>query len=109
MATSCDPGAQTVIAFDICLGLAVQGQGHVRGRASCDRSAAVFVKPGRGPQQGGQIMLSGGGGRPQPGRFAKPIREHPDQPVVVFGGAGQPDPESQWATFYWVSCLDLPL
>ncbi len=57
------------------------------------------MKPGRGPQQGGQIRLSGGGGRPQPGSFAKPIRKYPDQPVVVFGGAGRPDPEGQRATF----------
>lgn len=67
------------------------------------------MKPGRGPQQVGQIRRSGGGGRPQPGRFAKPIREHPEQPVVVFGGAGQPDPKGQRAAFRGVSCLYLPL
>jgi hypothetical protein len=54
-------------------------------------------------------MLSGGGGQPQPGSFAKLIREHPDQPVVVFGSACQPEPEGQRAAFRGVSCLDLLL
>ena len=67
------------------------------------------MKLGRGPQQGGQISRSGGGSPPQPGSFGKLIRERLDQPVVVFGGAGQPEPEGQRAAFCGVSCLDLPL
>ena len=72
--------------------------GHVRRPAGFDRRSADFMKPDRCPQQGGQIGLSGGGGPPQPGSFGKPIRERPDQPVVVFGGTGKPDPEGQRAT-----------
>ena len=57
------------------------------------------MKLGRGPQQGGQIRRSGGGGPPQPGSFGKLIRERLDQPVVVSSGLGKPDLEVQRAAF----------
>ena len=66
------------------------------------------MKPGRGPQQGGQIRLSGGGGRPQPGSFAKLIRELLDQPVVVSSGIGKPDPKVQRTTTFVANYSALP-
>jgi hypothetical protein len=41
--------------------------------------------------------------------LAQPIHEYPDQPVVVFGGAGQSEPEGQQAAFNGVSCPSIPI
>ncbi len=79
------------------------------GRQGFDGRSAVFVKPDRCPQQGGQIRRSGSGGPPQPDSFGKLIRESSDQPVVVCSGVGEPDPEVQRAAFHGVSRLDFPL
>lgn len=58
------------------------------------------MKPGRGPQQGGQIVHSGASGPLKPGSFGKLIRERLYQPVVVSSGIGKPDPEVQRATTF---------
>ena len=86
-----------------------RGPWKVRRPARLQQEISDFGEAGFCPQQGGQIRLSGGGGRHRPGSFAKPISERPDQPLVVFGGAGQPEPEGQRAAFCGVSYLDLPL
>jgi hypothetical protein len=83
------------------------GSGDSRARWSFDRRLAVFMKPGRGPEQGVQIRHSGASGPLKPVSFAKLIRERPDQPVVAFSGAGKQDPEGQRAAFCGVSRLFL--
>ena len=86
-----------------------QGPRKFRRPAGPQQETAPLVKLDCCPQQGGQIRLSGGGGRPRPGSFAKPISERPDQPLVVFGGAGKPEQEGHRAAFCGISYLDLPL
>lgn len=66
------------------------------------------MKPGRGPQQSGQIVHSGASGLLKPGGFGKLIRERPDQPVVASSGIGKPDPEIQRATTFVALYLALP-
>lgn len=66
------------------------------------------MKPGRGPQQSGQIVHSGASGPLKPGSFGKLIRERTDQPVVVSSGIGKPDPEVQRATTFVALYLALP-
>ena len=66
------------------------------------------MKPGRGPQQSGQIVHAGASGPRKPDSFGKLIRERPDQPVVVSSGIGKPDPEVQRATTFVALYLALP-
>ena len=66
------------------------------------------MKPGRGPQQSGQIVHSGASGPLKPGSFGKLIRERPDQPVVVSSGIGKPDPKVQRATTFVANYSALP-